>query len=395
MELKVDFSARAITYTEEEVNKVVEVMTKASTLTQGEYLAKFEAKAKKYFDVNNVFAVANGTNALELSAILSNLKEGDEVIIPSHTFCASAIPFARTGAKIVWVDIDPETRLVDPEDIKRKITDKTKALVIVHLYGMSCDMDAIMNIVNEHNLVLTEDCAQSLGAEYKGKKTGTFGDFAIFSLHTQKNITTLGEGGLLIVKDDNVAKNIPGLRHNGLRGFTGEREYYWKPAMANVDLDIDELLPHNFCITEVQCALGDMLFDRLDDLNNERIRRANKFKDFLQEFEELNFQNDTKYPNKHVYHLLSARYDGKKYNKTNDDLIDLLFNKYKVKTVVQYCPLNRYPLFEKIGFGDANCPNSDEFFDNMISFPFQVWMSEDDFDYMIESVKNALIELRG
>ena len=395
MELKVDFSARAITYTQEEVNKVVEVMTKASTLTQGEYLAKFESKAKKYFDVNNVFAVANGTNALELSAILSNLKEGDEVIIPSHTFCASAIPFARTGAKIVWADIDPDTRLIDPEDIKRKITDKTKALVIVHLYGMSCDMDAIMNIVNEHNLVLTEDCAQSLGAEYKGRKTGTFGDFAIFSLHTQKNITTLGEGGLLIVKDDNIAKNIPGLRHNGLRGFTGEREYYWKPAMANVDLDIDELLPHNFCITEVQCALGDMLFDRLDDLNNERIRRANKFRDFLQEFEELNFQNDTKYDNKHVYHLLSAKYNGKKYNKTNDDLIDLLFNKYKVKTVVQYCPLNRYPLFEKIGFGDANCPNSDEFFDNMISFPVQVWMSEDDFDYMIESVKNALIELRG
>jgi dTDP-4-amino-4,6-dideoxygalactose transaminase len=395
MKLEVDFSARAITYTDEEVKKVLEVMTEAPTLTQGEYLTKFEAKAKEYFEVDNVFAVANGTNALELSAMLSNLKEGDEVIIPSHTFCASAIPFARTGAKIVWADIDPDTRLIDPEDIKRKITDKTKALVIVHLYGMSCNMDKIMDIVEKNNLVLIEDCAQSLGAEYKSKKTGTFGDFSIFSLHTQKNITTLGEGGLLIVKDDNVAKHIPGLRHNGLRGFAEKREHYWKPAMANVDLDVDNLLPHNFCITEVQCALGEMLFDRLDELNNKRIKRARKFQNELKEFKELSFQKVDKYDNKHVYHLLSAKYNGQEYNKTNDDLIELLFNKYKIKTVVQYCPLNRYPLFEKIGFGEADCPNSDDFFDNMISFPFQVWMSEKEFEYMIESVKNALIELRS
>lgn len=157
--------------------------------------------------------------------------------------------------------------------------------------------------------------------------------------------------------------------------------------MSNVNFDIDGFYPYNFCIGEVQCALGIESLKTLDRLNNKRRERANKIKNALKDFPELSFQKveDEKM---HVYHLLSAKYTGQ---KNRDFLIELLADKYKIKTVVQYYPLYRYPMFKNT---EHNCPNTDDFFDNMISFPFHVWMSEKDADYMIDCIKKSLMELR-
>ena len=392
MKYKIDWSGRAHDYNDEEIQTIIDVATSADPLTQGRHLVEFENSIKKYIGVEHAFGLTSAASALELIAVLSKLGPGDEVIIPSHTYCASAIPFGRTGAKIVWADIDPETFVISAKDIQKKITNKTKMVVVVHLYGLASDMDQIVKICEINNLQLVEDCAQALGAQFQGKQVGSFGDYACFSLHGQKNITTLGEGGVLIVKDPKKALLVNGLRHNGHASY-GERKHYWKPAMGNIDLDMEGVWPFNYSMTEVQAALGEKLMKRLNNLNDKRRERAKKFILEMNDFPELVFQR-TPDELQNSYHLLPARYDGEKYNKTNHNLIELLSEKYSIKAIVQYYPLNRYPLFEKMGFGGADCPNTDLFFDNMVSFPFHEWMNDEDFNYLISSVKTSLSELR-
>jgi len=389
----INWSGRGHGYSEIEIQRVVEAMKTADPLTQGKYLAEFEQKFRDYLGSGPAFAVANCTNALDLSATLSRLAPGDEVVVPAHTFCATAIPFAHVGATIRWADIDPATRVVSLETIKAVTTTKTKVIVVVHLYGLMAPMPEIMAFATERGIMVVEDCAQAIGAEIDGQKAGTFGDFACFSFHGAKNMSTLGEGGMLVVKSEEHARLVPGLRHNGCCGFPGERQEYWKPAMSNVEVDIQGVWPYNFCLGEIQCAVGAALLDRVDAMTEERIRRAEKFKKAVSDFPELNFQTIPS-NHRHVFHLLSARYDGPEYGVSRDRFIATMWGEYGVKVIVQYYPLYRYPLFQAHGFGDAACPHTDHFFDNMVSFPFHLWLAEDDFDYIIEATVKTLEALR-
>jgi dTDP-4-amino-4,6-dideoxygalactose transaminase len=393
VKFQVPWSGRGSMYTEDEIATVVEAMRNADPQTQGRYQDQFERAFVAYTGAAHAFAVASCTGALELSALLCELKPGDEVIMPAHTFAASAIPFARTGAKLVWADIDADTRVVTADTIAPLVTPRTRAIVVVHLYGLVADMDPIMALARKHGLLVIEDVAQAMGARYKGRQAGSIGDFGCFSFHTHKNITTLGEGGMFTVASPKHAALTPGLRHNGVRAYTGDRTKYWIPAMSDVDFDIDGLWPYNFCLGEVQCALGAQMLKRLDAINGERARRAHRFINALRDYPELIFQ---KVPEGcgHSWHLLAARYDGSRYGRTRDDLLSSLAFTSGVKAVVQYYPLYRYPMFQKAGFGAANCPETDRFFDNMVSFPFQQWMSDESFDLMISLVKGTLDRLR-
>ena len=231
-----------------------------------------------------------------------------------------------------------------------------------------------------------------MGAEIRNKKVGTIGDFACYSFHAQKNITTLGEGGMIYVKQNNLASKVPGLRHNGHCGFNFKRKNYWLPAMGNLDLDLKDKLPYKFTLSEIQCGAGIVMMKKLDKLNEIRIKRAKKFIKKFSDFDELDFNESFK-KRRHVYHLLSAYY--KPSNKINrNNIIKKLYEDYSIKCIVQYYPLHKYSLFKKIGLGKAKCPNTDKFYNNMISFPFHVWMSEKNFNYMIDSVKKTLIYFR-
>ena len=192
------------------------------------------------------------------------------MICPAHTFAASAIPFCHTGASIRWADIDQRSLVVSAETIAPLVNENTKVIIVVHLYGLVCDMDPILELAHERGILVVEDVAQALGATYKGRQAGSMGDFGCFSFHTHKNMTTLGEGGVLTVKDPELAKVVPGFRHNGMRGFEGERENYWTPAMGNVDFDWDGVWPYNFCIGEIQCAAGIKQLERVDQMNANR-----------------------------------------------------------------------------------------------------------------------------
>ncbi len=392
-EIKVGWSGRGHNYIQSEIDTVIEVMTTADPMTQGRYQAEFEDKFRVMFKANHAFAVSSCTAALELAALTCRLSPEDEVIVPAHTFAASAIPFARTGAKLLWADIDLGSRVVTAETIAPLITEKTKVIVVVHLYGLMCDMDPIMALAEKNGILVVEDAAQAICVSYKGRLAGSIGDFGCFSFHTHKNMTTLGEGGMLTVKSAEHARLIPGLRHNGMRAFEGKREKYWQPAMTNVDFDIEGLWPYNFCLGEIQCALGSKVLDRLDHMNMERKQRAEYFISAFTDYPELIFQK-TPEGCGHAWHLMAVQYDGTEYGKTRDDFMEELVFGFGVKAVVQYYPLYRYPMFQKAGLATGECKNTDYFFDNMVSLPFHHWMSQDDFTTMIRLVKKALDVLR-
>lgn len=389
----VPWSGRGDAYTRAEVAAVVRAMREADPQTQGPLQADFERRFGRMMGARHCFAVSSATAALELSALLCRLRPGDEVVLPAHTFAATAIPFARTGARLVWADIDPDTRVVTAQTLESRVTRRTKVLVVVHLYGLVADMGPILALARRRRLRVVEDAAQSVGARYKGRRCGTLGDFGCFSFHTHKNISTLGEGGMLAVRDPRLAALVPGLRHNGVRGFPEPRERYWLPAMSDVDFDIDGVWPYNFCVGEAQCALGAKLLDRLDAVNARRGRRAARIVAALRGFPELRFQAQPAGCG-HAHHLLAARYEGRS-GATRDDFIERMVVKHRVKPVVQYYPLYRYPLFKKAGFGEARCPNTDDFFDNMVSFPFQNWMTGAQVRHLVGAIRETCAFLRG
>ncbi len=390
---RVNFPARMRTYTEAEIEAVVNVMRNAEVQTQGNYMRQFEADFKAYTGANHAFAVDNATNALRLAAILCRVGPGDEVIAPGYTFCASAIPFGATGATLVWADIDPQTWVIDPQDIEKKITPRTKVLLVVHLLGMPANMPAVMEIAQKYNLRVVEDCAQAPGASINGKKVGSFGDFGCFSLHGAKNITTLGEGGVLTVNSDADAALTPGLRHNGVRPFSGDRERYWVPAMSNVDVDMEGIWPNNFSIGEAQCALGSELLKTLDESNDKIIAQAAKLRTALANIPEITF---AKIPDgyRHIFHQFVLHFNGSAFGKNRNDLLDFLTEEAGVRAIVQYYPLYRYPLFQRLGMAEQNCPVLENWWDNSFSLPWWIGMPDETLDYLVDSVKAGISALK-
>lgn len=388
---KIPWSGRGLHYNAEEIAAVVEAMTMADPLSQGRYQETFEKSFRELIGSRHAFAVSNGTAALELAAMLSGIGPGDEVIIPAHTFAATAIPFARRGARIVWADINPRTFVISAEAIQRVVTHKTKGIVVVHLYGLMADMNPILEIARKKNIIIIEDAAQAIGASYQGRKAGSLGDLGCFSFHSHKNISTLGEGGMLTVNRDDWASLVPGLRHNGMHPYAPDRASYWLPAMTNVDFDLPQVWPYKFCLGEVQCALGSKMLERLEMINEKRRQRGRCIREALSNYPELIFQEVPKgfIPSGH---LLPARYEGKGHR---DKFIERMAFHHRIKVIVQYYPLYRYPLFQKAGLGEAHCPETDKFFDNMVSFPFHEGLTEEQIAILIEATKETLDYLRG
>ena len=327
-------------------------------------------------------------------AMFAILDPGDEVIVPAYTYCASAIPFGDLGAHIVWADINKDTWTIDPDDIARKITPKTKAVVCVHLLGMPCDMKKIVPIARAHGLKVVEDCAQALDCRIDGQHVGTFGDFGCFSFHSAKTMTTLGEGGMFVCADDADAAAAPGIRHNGCCAYPADRERYWSPAMSCVDSFLDDRWPQNFCLGEAQCALGSEQLKSVIANNEILIEQDRKIREWLKDVPEITFPGIVE-GGRYVVHQYIMHYDGSKYGKNRNDLLDLLTQKYGVRAIVQYYPLYRYPLFQKKGCGAYDCPVLDAWWDNSFSFPWWCGIDDESMRIMCEGLIHAVKDLRG
>ena len=394
MSFKIPFGGRAHAYTADEIATVVAVMKSHGPLTQGEFRNRFEEKVQKYVGVPHAFAVNSATSALDLAASLCQLDpdSGAEIIAPGHTFTSSVYPFVKRGAKVMWADIDPFTHVVTMENLEAKLSKNTRVLIVPHLYGYGCDMREISQFAADNDLILIEDAAQAFGVEVDRQKAGTFGDFGIYSFHSHKNISTLGEGGMLLVRDPERAQLVPMLRHNGHCAFSEARDDYWIPAMGDLDmprLNGEYLWPSNFCIGEAECALGEKLIDRADQINSEKRSRAIQFIDALSNFPELVFLREDSA--RHNYHLLVGEIIG----LNRDAFIRRMANHHGIQCVVQYCPLYRYPFYKKLGFGQANCPNTDKFFDQMISFPFSHLLRDEEIDIILDSTRETVHHLRA
>jgi len=387
----IPFSGRAHSFIDSEIKTVLDVMQSADPLTQGKHRNQFETCFIDFHGgTGQAYAMGCATDALEIVAQLCQFSPGDEFIIPAHTYTASCYPFIKKGGSPVWSDIDLQSRVVTADTIEKCLTSRTKVIVVVHLYGYVVEMEPILNLAKANDLLVVEDSAQAIGAKYKNQRAGAMADFGIFSFHSHKNISTLGEGGMLWVRDQKYVNLIPMLRHNGHCTFDFEREDYWVPAMGNVDLpelNGKPMMPNNCCLGEVECALGLQLLKRVDEINAEKRRRALTFMDELQDFSELEFHREDS--ERHNYHLLVARL----INGKRDQFIRTMAQQHSIQCVVQYYPLNRYDLYQKLGFEMANLPNTDEFFDNMVSFPFQQTLTEADLSYMLDCTRKVLRSL--
>lgn len=390
---RVTFPQRQHTYTESEIETVVSVMRNADGQTQGSYLEKFEADFADFVGAEHAFGVSNCTSALKLAGIFAGIRPGDEVIVPAYTYCATAIPFGDLGAKIVWGDIHPDTWTLDPKDFERKITDRTKAVVPVHLLGIPCDMKEIMRIADSHGITVIEDCAQALDCGIDGQHVGTFGQFGCFSFHAAKAMTTLGEGGMLVVKDREIATRVPGIRHNGLAAYQGVRERYWLPAMSTVENFWPGQWPQNFCIGEAQCALGSEELKSVLFNNEILIEQDRKIKQALADVPEISFPGVVD-GGRYVVHQYVLHFDGSEFDADRDDLMDLLTTRFGLRTIVQYHPLYRYPLFQELNPGPHDCPVLDGWWDNSFSLPWWCGIDDDIIEIMTSSVREAIQQLR-
>lgn len=253
---------------EEEINEVIKVL-RSGELAQGRWVEKFENKFAKYIGTKFAIAVSNGTDALFLALLSLGIEAGDEVITTPFTFIASSNSILYTGAKPVFVDINPDTFNIDPNLIEEKITVKTKAIMPVHLFGLSADMDRISKIAKKHNLAVIEDAAQSHGAKIGNRCTGNLGDIATFSFYSTKNITT-GEGGMITTNNKKLAIKIRMLRNHGM-----QKKYH------------HEILGFNSRMTNFQAAIGLHQLEKLDQFNKKRIENAKFLTDRLSKIRQI------------------------------------------------------------------------------------------------------------
>jgi len=266
----------------EEKRAVLDVLS-SGLLSQGEKTAQFEERFAKYIGTDYAVATNNGTTALFLA--LNALNINGEVLLPSFTFIASASSVLFNNAKPVFVDIDSKTFNMDARDLEKKITNKTEAIMPVHLYGQACDMDAIREIAKKHNLKIIEDACQAHGAEYKGKKAGSMGDSAAFSFYPTKNMTT-GEGGIVTTNDSKIAETMRLFRNHG------QAKRY-----------VHNTLGYNFRMTDIQAAMGIEQLKKLDSFNEKRISNARYYNKRLRNVEIPFVAENTK----HVYHQYTLK----------------------------------------------------------------------------------------
>ena len=265
--------------------RAVSKVLKSGLLAQGPMVAKFESDFSKFVGGRECVAVNSGTSALHVALLSLGIGVGDEVIVPSFTFAATANSVALTGAKPVFVDIDPKTFNIDPSLIERAITKRTKAIQVVHLYGLAADMNQILTIAAKHRLLVIEDAAQAHLAEISGQKVGTFGDAAAFSFYPTKNMTS-GEGGMIVLKNSAAARTSRLLRNQGM-----EKRYQ------------NELVGFNLRMTDIHAAIGIEQLKKIEKRTDARIGNAN----FMNSRLPANITPFTPEDSKHVFHQYTVR----------------------------------------------------------------------------------------
>ncbi|MFO0664262.1 MAG: DegT/DnrJ/EryC1/StrS family aminotransferase [Polyangiaceae bacterium] len=351
---------------EEEKRAVLEVMD-SGMIVQGPRTAKLEEEFAKVVGTKFAVATSSGTTALHIALLANDIGPGDEVITSPFTFIASVNSIVYAGAKPVFADIEERTFNISPEAIEKAITPKTKAIMPVHIYGQSCDMDAIMAIAKKHNLIVLEDCAQSIGASYKKKMTGSFGTGS-FSLYATKNVMS-GEGGMITTDSEKVAELAKTLRQHGMR-----RRYY------------HDILGFNFRMTDLHAAIGLVQLGRLADFTEKRRKNAAYLNAHLRRVKTP--FTDTDKGADHVWHQYTVRLEGATADERDRAVAKL--NEAGVGCGVFYpVPANKQKHLQDMGLGAANVPVAEKLSNEVFSLPVHPQLSPSDLEIIVREV-NAL-----
>lgn len=363
----------------EEIEEVTKVL-KSKWLSMGPVTEKFEEEFTNYLGIKHAYGVSNGTAALHIAHKVLGIKEDDEVVVPSLTFVATANSVLYCGAKPVFADITSLNNLnISPDNILEKITNKTKAITIVHYGGYPCDMDAIMEIAEDHNLKVIEDAAHAPGAEYKGKKCGTIGDVGCFSFFANKNLVT-GEGGMVVTNDDALADKIRIMRSHGMTTLTWDRHKGHAYSYDVVDMGF------NYRINEVASAIGRVQLKKLDGNNEKRRRIVEEYRKRLGHIYRISlpFRDYKERSSYHILPLLLAE------DIPRNKFIDNLKEK-GIQTSVHYPPVHLFTYYRKMsGVEEGMLSKTECVGEHEVTLPLYPMMYEENVEYIVNCVIEVL-----
>lgn len=353
-------------------------------LTGGPKTREFEKKFADYVGVKHAVAVNSCTAALHLALRAINIKAGDEVIVPDLTFAATANAAIFCGAKPVFADIDEKTFNISPQDIVERITPRTKAIVPVHYGGQPCDMTEILEIAEDHRLSIVEDCAHSLGSEYKGQQTGSFGIAGCFSFYPTKMITTL-EGGMATTNDEKAAEKMRILREHGMSRTAFDRE-----SSASWVYDVVDL-GYNYRLTEIQSVLGISQMERLEKGIKKRVEAANYYTRKITQCSLKGIIPPYKAPDRsHVFHLYTIKIEKDVARITRNELFERL-SKEGIGLSVHYTPLHMFSYYKDLVKNTSKSfPVAERVYDQILSLPLYPTMRRRSIDFIVKKIAEVM-----
>ena len=348
----------------EEMLVTINDVLSSSRYILGDNVNKLEQDVATYSNASYGIGVGNGSDAIHIALQAAGVGDGDEVITVPFTFFATAGSIVRAGATPVFIDIDPITFNMDPNKVEEAITEKTKAIIPVHLYGQMADMTKIKQIAEKHNLVVIEDAAQAIGAEYQGKKPGELGTAATYSFFPTKNLGAYGDGGMIVTSDEEVADNSRVIRVHGS-----------KPKYFH------HVLGYNSRLDELQAAILNVKFKKLSEFGENRRKRAafytNQLNELVIKHVTTPFEKEGNY---HVYHQYTLRVENR--GKLKDFL-----KENGIDSMIYYpMPLHLQPVFKELGYKKGDFPVTEKATEEVLSLPMYPELKEEDQQYVIDKI---------
>lgn len=379
-------------YGPEEAAAVADVLAESAP-SCGPRVKAFEEAFAAYCGAGLALAVTSGTAGLDLALAAAGIGPDDEVITTPISWISTANAAAKLGARVIFADVDPTTLNLDPQSVAEKITPRTKAILPVHLYGQCCDMDALAALARPHGVLLIDDCAHAAGAEYKGRKAGALADISVFSFHQQKNMVTLGEGGMITTSDPGLFERMLGLRSLCCRSYDPKGKYlafdeqadpmgtkYWR-------LDFDDI-GSNFRMTEIQAAVGLVQLRKLDAMNQRRRDIARLYCHHLSRIGGIH-PLAVSLHGKHVFHIYCALLDDR-FPINKDEFMWRLYTRRCVKVWSHYMPIHLTSAYRKLGHGLGECPIAEAMFERYVSLPIHPRLTTEAVDYVCSAIEECI-----
>lgn len=363
---------------EEDVRAVTAVL-RSDWLTTGPKVEEFEKAICEYTGALEGASVSSGTAALHTAVYAAGIGKGDEVIVPPMTFAATANAVLYQGGRPVFVDVNPDTLLIDVSKVEQKINGKTKAIISVDYAGQPCDYDALRKLAADHHLSFISDACHALGAEYKGEKVGKQADISVFSFHPVKGVTT-GEGGMVLTNRRNLAKRSKLFRNHGINRTFRERESKETWYYEMVDLGF------NYRLSDIQCALGISQLKRLPAGLKRRREVAAAYDDAFSQQELVRPLGIVPY-GVHAYHLYVVSVNTKMTTRAK---LYASLRGQGIGVNVHYIPVHLHPYYrEHLGTSKGMCPVAEKAYEEIISLPMYVTLTDDEVQRVVEAVRRA------